>query len=106
MQPQMARAADDVKLLERCINDLIVVLALPAIWAGGDSSQIAETLLDVLVRMLRLDFAYVRLPESVQGAVIERVRSADRRDVEPNAIGRALGRWLKGEIPAPHAVLP
>jgi signal transduction histidine kinase len=106
VQPQKARAADDVRLLERCINDLIVVLALPAIWAGRDSSQIVDTLLDVLVRMLRLDIAYVRLRESVQGTVVEQVRSAERPDVAPDVFGRAFGRWLTGEISVPRLVLP
>jgi signal transduction histidine kinase len=106
VQPQKARAAGDVRLLERCINDLIVVLALPAIWTGRDSSQIVDTLLDILVRMLRLDFAYVRLRESVQGTVIERARSAERREVDPDVFGRAFGRWLTGEISAPRLVLP
>jgi len=106
VQPQRARVADDAKLLERCINDLIVVMALPAMWTVRDPSKIAETLLDVLVRMLRLDFAYVILRESVAETVIERVRSAESTNVEPEVISRALGRWLKGEIPGQRALVP
>jgi Signal transduction histidine kinase len=106
VQTQRARVADDSKLLERCINDLIVVMALPAMWTVRDPSKIAETLLDVLVRMLRLDFAHVILRESVDGTAIERVRSAESTNVEPEVISRALGRWLKGEIPGQRAVVP
>jgi hypothetical protein len=39
-------------------SDLVSVPALPAIWSGHDASQIAGTLVDVLVWMLRLAIAY------------------------------------------------
>ena len=39
----------EVKRLQSCINDLISVLALPAIWSGREPSQILGTLLDVLL---------------------------------------------------------
>ena len=55
----------EIKRLQSCINDLISVLALPAIWSGSESSQILGTLLDVLVTMLRLEFAYARLTKRV-----------------------------------------
>ena len=38
--------------------DLIRFLAIPAVWSSREPTQIASTLLDVLLRMLRLDFAY------------------------------------------------
>ena len=56
----MEPTADEIKRLQGCINDLISVLALPAIWSGHEPSQIVSTLLDVLLGMLRLDFAYAR----------------------------------------------
>jgi hypothetical protein len=54
---EMEHTADEIKNLKACINDLISVLALPAIWTGSEPSQILSTLLDVLLGMLRLDFA-------------------------------------------------
>jgi hypothetical protein len=68
----------EIKRLQSCINDLISVLALPAIWSGSESSQILGTLLDVLLTMLRLDFAYARLSAS-DGRPIEVVRLGDHR---------------------------
>ena len=53
--------SDEIKLLRRCINDLVGLLALQAVWSGGDPSQIARTLADALFGMLRLDLVYVRL---------------------------------------------
>src|ERR687888_661386 len=67
----MEPTADEVKRLQGCINDLLSVLALPAIWSGQEPSQIVSTLLDVLLAMLRLDFAYARLSEAIDGSPVE-----------------------------------
>ena len=40
----------EIKRLQSCINDLVSVLALPAIWSGRESSQILGTLLEALFR--------------------------------------------------------
>lgn len=55
------RDEDSIHSLQGCINDLISLLALPALWQGGDSFRVIDVLLDVMMRMLCLDFAYVRL---------------------------------------------
>ncbi len=65
---------EEIKHLQRCINDLVSILALPAIWSGGEPSQIIRTLADSLVGMLRLDFVYVRLSAAVSEVPIEVVR--------------------------------
>jgi hypothetical protein len=59
----MEQTADEMRRLQGWINDLISVLALPATWSGQESVQIVNTLLDVLVGILRLDFAYARLKD-------------------------------------------
>ena len=41
--------------LKACINDLTSLLALPAIWTGGEPRQIIIALLDVLIGVLRVD---------------------------------------------------
>jgi len=96
----MEQTAVEIKRLKTCINDLISVLALPAIWSGNEPSQILGTLLDVLLGMLRLDFAYARLSDSIRGgAPIEMVRLAQRRNLTtpPQEIGQALNPWLAGD---------
>src|SRR5712672_3850190 len=97
----------EIKRLQSCINDLISVLALPAIWSGSESCQILGTLLDVLLTMLRLDFAYARLSAS-DGPPIEQVRLGDRRhsSVQPRQFGQALGRWLTDDQNASQRVVP
>ncbi len=87
---------EEIRRLRRSINDLISIQALPAIWNGRESGHIVGTLLDVLVSMLRLNFAYARLGASVNGSPVEFVRLTQRRTPppQPQEIGRALDCWL------------
>src|SRR5882724_6828141 len=109
MGAEMEHTADEIKRLQACINDLISVLALPAIWGGREPSQIVSTLLDVLLGMLRLDFAYARLSDSIGvSAPIEMVRAGQRRNstAQPQEIGQALNLWLAGDLGTPPLVMP
>jgi PAS domain S-box-containing protein len=102
----MEPTADEIKRLQSCINDLISLLALPAIWSGHEPSQIVSTLLDVLLGMLRLDFAYVS--ETINGSPIEVLRVAQRRNVtaQPQEVGRALTPWVTSAPPTSPVMVP
>jgi C4-dicarboxylate-specific signal transduction histidine kinase len=104
--PNVDDAAGEIRRLRSCINDLISVLALPALWSGSDSSQVVGTLLDVLLAMLRLDFAYARLSDSSDGPPIQVVRWG-RQDpsVQPRHVLQALDRWLTGDQSASRVVV-
>src|SRR6266436_9134806 len=108
VEVEMEKTADEVKRLQSCINDLISVLALAAIWSGSESCQMLGTLLDSLLAILRLDFACARLNDSVDGSPVEVVRLAQRQhpSAQPQEVGRALGRWLSGDKPASRFVIP
>jgi hypothetical protein len=54
------------KRLQRCINDLVSLVALPALWSGDEPSQILGTLLDALIGMLGLDLAYAAIDSLVR----------------------------------------
>src|SRR5277367_382759 len=99
MEGQPELASGEVKRLQRCINDLISLLALPALWSGGDPSQVLHTLLDALMRMLRLDLVSVRLTDPVSEAPVEIVRIAERRGPmpPPHDICEALVHGLKND---------
>ena len=43
---------EEIRRLQGCINDLISLQTLPAIWDGRESGSIVSTLLDVLASML------------------------------------------------------
>lgn len=99
MEVQPEHASGEIKHLQRCINDLVSLLALPAVWSGGDPPQILHTLLDALIRMLRLDLASVRLEVPVGEVPIEIVRIAGLRGAMPPAheICEALNQCLKND---------
>jgi len=92
-------ATGEVKHLQRCINDLVSLLALPAVWSGGDPSQVLNTLLDALMRMLRLDLVAVKLTGPVGETPVEIVRIAEQRGPmpSPHQICEALGQCLKND---------
>src|SRR6266403_2335928 len=106
MEAKVEEAANEIKRLKGCINNLISVQALPAIWSGGQPSQIVSALLDMLLEMLSLDFAYARLKDSTDGAPLEMARFAQDRNLtaQPQMIGRALHPWL-GDFPDVSASL-
>ena len=95
MDAQPRDPEEEIKRLQRCVNDLISVLALPAMWSGGEPSQIVHTLLDALLRMLQLDLVYVRLKETGGQAPIEMVRFAQsQKYIAPHELGVVLNHWL------------
>ncbi len=96
MDVQSGDVAEEIKRLQRCINDLVSLFALPAMWSGGEPSKIAHTLLDALLRMLQLDFVYVRLMDAGGQAPLEMVRFAPSQEQTAKAheIGEILKRWL------------
>jgi PAS domain S-box-containing protein len=96
MDGQPKEVAEETKRLQRCINDLVSVLALPAMWSGGEPSQIVRTLLDALLGMLQLDLVYVRLKEPGGQAPIEMARFAQsqKQIAQPLEISELLKNWL------------
>lgn len=95
MASDPSRGDDEIRRLQSFVNDLISIQALPAIWSKLDPSHIVSTLLDVLLSVLRLDFAYGRLSDSVNGSAVEMVRLAHRgAPAQPQEIGRMLAHWV------------
>src|ERR1700761_1340343 len=96
MDAQPRDSGEEIKRLERCVNDLISVLALPAAWSGSEPSRIANTLLDALLRVLQLDLVYVCLKETGGQGPIEMVRFAPSQTyiAQPHEIGAVLRHRL------------
>lgn len=84
------------KRLQRCINDLISVVALPAIWTGSEPGRILGTLMDALLGMLTLDVVYVRLLDSSRQGPREMVKIAPDCVASPEvlAIRQYVDSWL------------
>jgi signal transduction histidine kinase len=94
--------AEQVRQLQRSMNDLVSLMALPAMWTGGDPSHIVDTLLDVLLSMLHLDFAYMSINESGGGLtevvrlalpLLATLRPEEISNALPNALGHAVSQW-------------
>jgi PAS domain S-box-containing protein len=108
MKTEIDSAADEVKRLNACMGDLTTILALPAIWIGSESSQIVSSLLDALLRTLRLDFVYARLGGKHDEPPSEMVRAAQRQGAKLQAqeVGRALDPWLIRDLPVGSLEVP
>ena len=82
------------------MNDLVSVLALPAVWSVSEPSRIVETFLDALLAMLDLDFLYARVRLDVHKDSIETLKTA--RIYEENSIREEIHEDLNqlfGEDP-------
>jgi PAS domain S-box-containing protein len=88
----------EIRFLNACINDLVSVLALPGTWTGREEpSLIVTTLLESLLNLLRLDFAYLRLSDPFGGGGrIEMIRLGQGRNLtaQPEEVCRTLTHWL------------
>jgi PAS domain S-box-containing protein len=69
-------SAGELKYLQRCMSDLVSVLALPAVWSGQDPRQIVTTLHDALMAILNLGFLYTRVRVETDGEPLEELRTA------------------------------
>src|SRR5260221_14529478 len=87
---------EEIKRLQRCVNDLVSILALPAMWTGGDPAHIGQTLIDWLASILTLDLVYVRLNAEVGGARLEMAREARSAMPLAGEIGADLKQWVGG----------
>jgi hypothetical protein len=67
--------------------------------ATRESIHSLSTLLDVLLRILRLDFAYARLKDPLGTVPIEVARFAEYQNLTPlpQEIGQALNPWLEDD---------
>jgi PAS domain S-box-containing protein len=96
MEAQLEHPAEEIKRLRRCIDDLVSIVALPAVRGGGEPAEIVRALIEVLLGMLSLDLIYVRLGVAVSEAPVEVVRFAQPGSLAagPREIGELFDRRL------------
>src|SRR3984893_5746154 len=88
-------ASGEIKRLNRCLNDLLSVLALPAMWSGSPPSQIVHTLLDTLLGMLCIYQLYALFDEPGGGAPIEVLKIApSATGMLPDEIHKTVNQWF------------
>ena len=100
MAGQDESPAEEIKLLRRCINDLVSVLALPATWTGSEPSRIVGNFLEALLKMLDLDFVYARLRDSAD-TNLDLVRTASEWEPKllAQSIRESLQPWFENDTP-------
>lgn len=89
-------SVEEVERLRLCLNHLVGIMALPSLWNGGGSQNIAGTLMDALLGMLRPAFVFVRLNDSDGGFFTEIARVAVPLEGADGA--EAIGRVLDGSL--------
>ena len=97
MEEPLAGQAREIKRLQRCINDLVSLLALSAIWSSHEPLKAVDMLLNALFRMLNLDFACARLNHPITAAPIRILRVSDscKLGVPQHEIDALLADCLK-----------
>jgi PAS domain S-box-containing protein len=100
MHQQPTSPATEVKRLQRCMNDLVSVLALPAVWSLSEPHRILETFLDALMEILDLDFLYARVRLDSPEAMVDALRTSPLYETghRREEITHALNQW-SGEDP-------
>jgi PAS domain S-box-containing protein len=101
MQLQPEHLGEAVARLQRCINDLESLLALPALSSDDQPAQFVRTLVDALLNSLSLDLVYVRLKSAGGAEPLEILRSV--RSQESTALAGQIGQvfrpWLADDSP-------
>ena len=92
--PAVHAIAEDPQELRRSLRDLVALSMLPATWMHHDAGQIAESVAEVLVRMLGLEFVLVALQGRDEPDILV-TRTSERGPPERvAAIRSALAAWL------------
>jgi PAS domain S-box-containing protein len=80
-----SQSPEELKYLQRCMGDLVSMLALPAVWSAQEPRQIVTTFHDALMATLNLDFLYTRAKIETDGEPIEILRTAPHYATTQNA---------------------
>src|SRR5262245_16243780 len=99
MDADFEQAVEDIDL-QRCINDLARLLDSSAQLTEVERPAFLQTLLDALVAMLHLDFAYARLGDDGTLARIEALRFSSTSLLVPQS--QSLSEALRAILEAPR----
>jgi PAS domain S-box-containing protein len=104
---QQISPATEVKRLQRCMNDLASILALPDIWGVGEPSRMLDVLFDTLWEILDLEFLYARIRFNPQESPIHALRSGrnERGDDNREQMRQVLASLQGLSDPTPNQVI-
>src|SRR5713226_91674 len=78
--------SDEIPGLRSVLRDLVALSAIPGAWVGREPLAVAAGLVDTLIGLLQLDFAFVRLCDTGTADAVE----ATRGDA-----WKAFPEWMK-----------
>jgi transcriptional regulator with GAF, ATPase, and Fis domain len=89
----------EIRRLQDCINGLMGLLALPALWREAEPPLVLRTMLEMLARLLDLDLAYARWNEAP--VPLELVHSERHPGLAARAqeVGRSVAPLLAAQRP-------
>jgi PAS domain S-box-containing protein len=93
MEAPLESSAEEITQLRGCVNDLVRITTLPVLSTGGEPSRIASNLVDALVGMLHLSFAFIQLNDPEGTPILEMTRVAE--PFEDSTCAREIGEALK-----------
>jgi signal transduction histidine kinase len=102
----METHSDEIQTLRRCVRDLVALSTLPEVWIDYGPLGIAESLADVLLSTLYLDFVFVRCPTDGSTLEVARFNHPSETTDQAPLIRKALGPWLEREGSNPPPSLP
>jgi GAF domain-containing protein len=98
-------AVDVVQSYRTAIRDLVALSTLPAVWTASDRQQILESVADVLLRMLRLEFVHVSLRGGETSEPVIALPAGRRTKVEKDKLGVVLAPYLNPSAQLSGSVL-
>src|SRR5688572_26751606 len=85
----------EIQALRRALRDVLALSALPSVWTGYTTAQIANNLADVLMRSTGCDAIYLTLRSQ---AALDVLRVRDERDAElPRYLAEVAGAPPRSE---------
>jgi PAS domain S-box-containing protein len=92
--------------LRRRVRDVIALSTLSAAWSRTDSPEIADSLADILDRMLSVDFLYVRVNGADGRPMYETVsRHSGTKDARAlQKVAESLAPWLRQSAATPSTI--
>jgi hypothetical protein len=106
MEVALHQALDEIRRLQRCLDNLVSIQALPVMWRGLNASQIVSTLLDVLIHLLGLNFAGALLHDYKGYQRLETIRLPPDIQADRSHELLALNAWIRGDLPEKLADIP
>jgi signal transduction histidine kinase/ActR/RegA family two-component response regulator len=106
--PAVSPPSDEIHDLRRCVRDLVALSTLPVVWGSAASSGIGRSLAEVLLRVLAVDFVYVRLHarDGAPGHEAARTRHRLESESRTSEIGMTLAPWLRLDGAEPPETIP